>query len=111
MQRTEILCPVDGCDWVVDATLPEVGDEALARVFGPGTMASVAALQHNHKIEGELKRHLQGHTTLEWAHTATRLRHERDVAQARNDELKALLADVRRATGQDAPGACEPPPR
>lgn len=80
MPHTEIDCPVHGCDWSLDATPPQVEAGALASVFGVGAVASVAAFQHNHKIEDELQRHLDGHTTLQWARTVAKLRQERDLA-------------------------------
>ena len=79
--KTLIVCPVLDCPWTLDAT-PAVPLEALASVFGLGTMAATAAYEHAHVVERTLNSHLRGHSVVDFARTIGRLRQERDEALA-----------------------------
>lgn len=63
---TRYECPISDCGWHYDATPPPVSRAALATVFGPGTLADIAAWNHRQEVEGEIRRHLEGHTPEDW---------------------------------------------
>lgn len=72
-------CPVDGCSWahVEPEADPATRDpNLLASVFGPGVMASAAAVQRAERIERVLETHLRSHTVQEWVGTVSRLQME-----------------------------------
>lgn len=76
-ERTEIRnCPLCGHTFVHER--PEVPSHALAGVFGSGTMQNVAAFQHAHRVEDDLRQHFETHTTEEWLRKVMEL--ERGVA-------------------------------
>lgn len=69
-----IKCPVLDCAWEIDTTPPDIGDGALADVFGWGVMA--ATHRHTVAIDNERKAeaHLKSHTVIEWVNTVNSLR-------------------------------------
>lgn len=66
-------CPVDGCTWAHTEPPLDVPEMALAGVFGPGVMASVARTQRHERIERALHQHLEGHPRVDFVRTITRL--------------------------------------
>lgn len=79
---TITLCPVLDCPWSIDTTPPDIGDGALAGMFGWGVMAAT----HRHTVaidnERKIEAHLKSHTVIEWVNTINALR-EALAAQVR----------------------------
>lgn len=73
---TIIECPLAACDWMLDATPPQVSANALASVFGPGTFAATSAYGHATDTERKLRDHFTTHPLEEWVAEITRLREE-----------------------------------
>lgn len=67
-------CPL--CDWCHLEKIPAVSPDALASVFGVGTMQCVAAQQKNWRVEKALEDHFRTHTTTQWLAKVTALQSE-----------------------------------
>lgn len=84
---TRIVCPVDDCTWTFTPTSPEVVENTLASVFGPGVYAAVAHNQLLQRVERVVGIHMDGHKPVEFLRTITRLTDERVELLAAIQEL------------------------
>lgn len=69
-----ISCPLDDCEWNHAEPVVDVPANALANIFGPGVMTSVAQVQCAQRIEDALQKHFGGHRADEYLRTITSLR-------------------------------------
>lgn len=87
------LCPILRCDWHYDRPIPAPTD-ALASVFGVGTLAATSAYQQAHETERVLSDHLAEHKLADFVRT---------ISEERQKTV-AWLVSIRSAL-EPAPGA------
>ena len=97
---TRHLCPLETtCSWYFDAPpAPVIDEQALADIFGSGTVKLQATNQHLAAVERELSEHIVTHSPLEFVTEIAKLR-----------ELSIGLAEQLAEMGQLYRTATPPP--
>jgi hypothetical protein len=95
MNSTIIECPVDGCSYELDATPPQIENEAhaqqVAEVLGaPSTFfPQMRLLKHGEQVEQMLRDHMDAHEPVSYLLTIARLNAELTEAKAAYSEMLA----------------------
>jgi hypothetical protein len=87
----KIRCPLPSCIWEIEFEPAEVPDSALAAVFGPGVMTSIARTQDIQRLEDQLREHFEKHSLPEFVQALREQSQDIERLKARAEKFRRQL--------------------